>query len=102
MSIEMQKEAASLGAFLEYPFNATLPPSPEWGGGSSSMEAYVKALRAVGPEHCILSSDLGQPMNPVHTDGLIGFVQQLSKNGFTQAEIDRMAKQNPAKFLGLE
>lgn len=102
MSIEMQKEAASLGAFLEYPFNATLPPSPEWGGGSSSMEAYVKALRAVGPEHCILSSDLGQPMNPVHTDGLIGFVQQLLKNGFTQAEIDRMAKQNPAKFLGLE
>jgi hypothetical protein len=102
MSVEMQKEAGSLGAFLEYPFNATLPPSPEWGGGSSSMEAYANAIRAIGPEHCILSSDLGQPMNPVHTDGLLGFFQQLQKKGFTQAEVDMMAKRNPAKFLGLE
>lgn len=102
MSVEMQKEAASLGAFLEYPFNATLPPSPAWGGGSSSMEAYVKAIRDVGPEHCILSSDLGQPLNPVHTDGLIGFFEQLKAKGFSQAEIDAMAKRNPAKLLGLE
>ena len=102
MSIAMQKEAAELGALLEYPFNATLPPNPDWGGGSSSMEEYVKAIRAVGPEHCILSSDLGQPMNPVHTDGLIGFFGQLKANGFTQAEIDLMARRNPAKVLGLE
>jgi predicted metal-dependent phosphotriesterase family hydrolase len=66
------------------------------------MEAYANAIRAIGPEHCILSSDLGQPMNPVHTDGLLGFFQQLQKKGFTQAEVDMMAKRNPAKFLGLE
>jgi hypothetical protein len=102
MSVEMQKEAAGLGAFLEYPFNATLPPSPAWGGGSSSMEAYVKAIREIGPEHCILSSDLGQPLNPVHTDGLIGFFDQLKAKGFTQAEIDIMAKRNPARLLGLD
>ena len=102
MSVAMQKEAAGLGAFLEYTFNATLPPNPVWGGGSSSMEEYVKTIREVGPEHCILSSDLGQPMNPVHTDGLIAFFEQLKANGFTQAEIDTMAKRNPAKFLGLD
>jgi hypothetical protein len=66
------------------------------------MEAFVKAIRAIGPQHCILSSDLGQPLNPVHTDGLIGFLRQLGGNGFTQQEIDVMAKQNPLKFLGLE
>jgi hypothetical protein len=102
MTVEQQKEAAKLGAYLEYPFNATLPPSPAWGGGSSSLEAYVKAIREIGPEHCILSSDLGQPLNPVHTDGLIGFFQQLLAKGFTQQEIDGMAKRNPARFLGLE
>ncbi len=101
MSVEMQKEAAGLGAFLEYTFNGILPPNPVWGGGGSSIEAYVKTIRAVGPEHCILSSDLGQPMNPVHTDGLIAFFGQLKANGFTQAEIDLMAKRNPAMFLGL-
>jgi hypothetical protein len=102
MSIAMQKEAAALGAFMEYPFNATLPPNPVWGGGSSSMDDYAKAIREVGPEHCILSSDLGQPLNPVHTDGLIGFFEQLKAKGFTQTEIDVMARRNPARLLGLE
>jgi hypothetical protein len=102
MSVEMQKEAAEMGALLEYPFNAILPSNPVWGGGSSSLEEYVEAIRAVGPEHCVLSSDLGQPMNPVHTDGLIAFFEQLKGKGFTPAEIDGMAKRNPAKVLGLE
>ena len=91
MSVEMQKEAAEMGALLEYPFNAILPSNPVWGGGSSSLEEYVKAIRAVGPEHCVLSSDLGQPMNPVHTDGLIAFFEQLKGKGFTPAEMTGIA-----------
>ena len=95
MSIELQKKAASLGAFLEYPFNAVLP------GGGVVYEDLVEALRAVGPESAVLSSDLGQPMNPVHTDGLLNYFTRLKGSGFTQGEIDRMAKLNPARFLGL-
>jgi hypothetical protein len=34
---------------------------------------YAKAIRAIGIEHCILSSDMGQPGNPVHPDGLLGW-----------------------------
>jgi predicted metal-dependent phosphotriesterase family hydrolase len=41
-------------------------------------------------------------LNPVHTDGLIGFFEQLKAKGFTQPEIDGMAKRNPARLLGLE
>ena len=95
MSIELQKKAASMGAFLEYPFNAVLP------GGGVEFEDLVEALRAVGADRAILSSDLGQPMNPVHTDGLVNYFGRLEQSGFTQGEIDRMAKLNPARFLGL-
>ena len=95
MSIALQKKAASLGAFLEYPFNALLP------GGDVSYEILVETLRAVGTEKAILSSDLGQPMNPVHTDGLINYFERLENSGFTQKSIDRMSKINPATFLGL-
>ena len=96
MSTAQQKEAASLGAFLEYPFNATLP------GGGIEIRDLVKTLRAVGVEHAILSSDLGQVLNPIHTDGLLAYFEQLKEHGFSQAEIDRMAKRNPAIFLGIE
>jgi hypothetical protein len=41
-------------------------------------------------------------MNPVHTDGWIRYLQMFREAGFNQAEIDRMAKINPARFLGLE
>ncbi len=102
MSVEQQKQAAQLGAFLEYPFNPLLPPNPDWPGGTATIEEYAQAIRDIGPEHVILSSDLGQPLNPIHTDGLLAFFAKLREHGFTQAEIDRMAKQNPARFLGLE
>jgi predicted metal-dependent phosphotriesterase family hydrolase len=97
MSIEQQREAAKLGAFLEYPYNILL--ATEEGVG---IEPVAKAIRAVGPQYCVLSSDLGQVGNAVHTDGLLLFVQQLRERGFTVQETDQMTKQNPAKFLGLD
>jgi len=93
MSILQMQEAAKLGAYLEFVY---VKP------GSEEARAHVNAIRAVGPEHCILSSDLGQANNPLHPDGLLAFYQYLAQQGFTQAEIDRMAKVNPAKVLGLE
>ncbi|MBV9742421.1 MAG: hypothetical protein JO099_01545, partial [Acidobacteriia bacterium] len=62
----------------------------------------AKAIRAVGPRSCILSSDLGQPGNPLHPDGLAAFFEALRQQGFSQAEIDIMSKTNPARVLGLE
>ena len=101
MSVEQQKRAAAMGALLEYPFQATLPPHADWPGGSVPMEEFLAAIRAVGPEHVAISSDLGQPLNPVHTDGLLAFVAKLGQAGFTQAEINRLLRENPARFLGL-
>lgn len=102
MSIEQQKEAARMGALLEYPYQSTLEPHPDWPGGFVPMPEYLKAIREVGPENVVVTSDLGQPLNPVHTDGLLAFRGELEKAGFTAAEIDRMMKTNPARFLGLE
>jgi len=56
----------------------------------------------VGPASCILSSDLGQPGNPLHPDGLAAFFDALRKQGFSQPEIDLMSKTNPARALGLQ
>ena len=63
---------------------------------------YARAIRAVGPEYCILSSDLGQAGNPLHTDGLVAFFAALRSQGLSESEIDQMSKINPAKLLGLK
>ena len=34
-------------------------------------------------------------------DGLAVFIEMLRKNGFTDGELDRMTRKNPATLLGL-
>jgi hypothetical protein len=59
------------------------------------------AIRAIGPEHCIVSSDLAQPGYPQSPDGFVAYIKALQEQGFTLSEIDQMAKKNPATLLGL-
>src|SRR5437899_2470713 len=96
MNIEQMKQAAALGAYLELDYGALIGPNKEF-----DFPAYFAAIRAVGPEHCILSSDLGQAGNPLHPDGLLAFFQGLREQRFSVQEIERMVKKNPAVLLGL-
>lgn len=96
MNVDEMKQAAALGAYLEFTYSATLSAEEH-----VSMVDYTRAIRAVGPEHCILSSDLGQAGNLLHPDGWLKFFQALRAQGFSQPEIDQMAKTNPARLLGL-
>ena len=69
--------------------------------GRPEGQRYAAAIRQVGPEYCILSSDLGQAGNPLHPDGLEAFFAALRGQGFSGQEIERMSKVNPARLLGL-
>jgi len=100
MTIPQMQQAARDGAYIEFVYGATIPPN----NGSPAvvtMSDYAKAIRAVGQQFCILSSDLGQPGRPLHPDGLAQFFQALRKEGISQADIDLMSKTNPAQALGL-
>jgi hypothetical protein len=96
MSIPQMQRAASLGAYLEFVYNGLIGTSKEF-----DFADYAKAIRAVGVEHCILSSDMGQPGNPLHPDGLQLFFDGLRQQGFSQSDIDQMSKVNPAQLLSL-
>ncbi len=95
MSIETQQEAARLGALLEYPISLMEPI------GETSLEEFTAQIRAVGPRNVILSTDLGQAGNPVHTDGLLNAVVRLLGAGISQPEMDLMIRENPARLLNL-
>ena len=96
MTVAQMKEAASLGAFIE--FVGGTPVSPD---APARFDRFAAAIRAIGPEHCILSSDLGQATNPKPAPGFGAFLVEMRRRGFTDADIDRMSKQNPATLLGL-
>ncbi len=95
MSVAQQREAAAMGAWLEYPVALAIAPA------QMTQEAFAERIRAVGPEHVILSTDLGQVMRPTPADGFAGYIGQLREAGFSEAELDAMTKTNPARFLGL-
>ncbi|HXB75717.1 MAG TPA: DUF6282 family protein [Candidatus Acidoferrales bacterium] len=97
MNIAQMKQAAQLGAYVEFVYNALIGPNK-----SFQMSDYAKAIREVGAKSCILSSDLGQAANPLHPDGLVAFFAGLEKAGVSRADIELMSKTNPARALGLE
>jgi hypothetical protein len=97
MTIAQMQEAATTGAYLEFVFNGVIGKSKQF-----DFADYAKAIRAIGAEHCILSSDMGQVGNPLHPDGLVMLFDGLKKQGITQGQIDQMSKVNPARLLGLK
>lgn len=95
MSIDTQREAASLGALLEYVLGEAV-------GAQEEFEHWAEAIRDVGPENVVISSDLGQRGRPLPPDGYRMVLPRLREFGFTQSEIDVMTKVNPARAIGLE
>jgi hypothetical protein len=92
----IQRELLELGALLEFPFGMIAPL------GATSLDELVARIRGAGAEHVVLSTDLGQPANPVPAVGFAGGVQRLLEAGITPREIDLMIRRNPARLLNLE
>src|SRR5688572_5025971 len=96
MTVAQMQEAAKLGAFIEFVGGTLVPPDAK-----ARMDRFADAIRKVGPEFCILSSDLGQMGNPLPPDGFGDFLVAMRGRGFSEPDVNRMSRQNPARLLGL-
>ena len=96
MDVGGMRAAVTEGAFIEF-----VGGSLTEAGAGARLDRYVAAIREIGPEFCIVSSDLGQKNNPLPTVGFASFVRELQKRGLLPRDTDRMTKDNPAKLLGL-
>jgi len=97
MTVDQMKEAAAQGAFIEFVGGSTAMPD-----ASDRWTRMADAIRKVGPDYCILSTDLGQQGSALPPDGFGTFMAAMRARGITDAELSRMAKQNPASLLGLK
>jgi Family of unknown function (DUF6282) len=89
LSADEQLELAEMGAFIEHCFTTMHTGKAPW-------ETVMASIRRVGVERCLLSTDLGQTINPPVAEGFAMFAQRLLDDGFTVQEIRRMAVTNPA------
>ena len=96
MTVPQMQEAASLGAFVEF-----VGGNIEDADGKARMDRFAEAIKKIGPQFCILSSDLGQKGNPLPVDGFAAFLAAMKAHGLTDQDLDRMARRNPAALLGL-
>jgi len=92
-SAEEQVELAELGAVIEHCFTTMHTGKAPW-------EAVMESIRKVGAARCIMSTDLGQPINPPVAEGFAMFAQKLLENRFSSEEVRRMAVVNPAGWVG--
>jgi hypothetical protein len=97
MSFEQMSQAAAMGAYIEFVYNGIIGPHKEF-----ELSDYAAAIQALGPARCVLASDLGQAVNPPHTEGLARFFAGLQAEGISQRAIDCMCKRNPACLLSLD
>jgi hypothetical protein len=87
-----QVELADLGALIEHCFTTMYTNKAPW-------DTYFDSVRKVGPERVVLSTDLGQTINPPVSEGFAMFAQKMLDAGFRAADVRRMCVTNPSALL---
>ena len=92
ISKEEQKELARMGAYMEHCFTTPQTNKTTW-------EAVYEQIRFVGADHCVLSTDLGQPQGVYPDEGLRLFAANLLDHGFSAGEIKKMMVEIPTALV---
>ena len=95
LSVEDQTALARRGALLERCM--TTPHT-----GKIAWEEWIAHIRETGPEHSVLSTDLGQVFNPPVEDGMGIMVDRLLAAGFNDEEVQVMAVANTRRVAGAD
>jgi hypothetical protein len=104
MTEEQMKKAAALGARLELcACGPLMGPDAhlEWMRHWRRVPIAETAarIRAVGAQHFVLGTDLGQTGNPTPPDGLQMFVTGLMAEGITRDQIQTLGREVPGALL---
>lgn len=106
LSMEQAKEVASMGGVIEVCYlqfmtgpDAQYAWMKHWNQVATAQ--VVAAVKALGADSIVLSTDLGQQGMMTPPDGIENAIAALKGAGISQGDIDKMMKHNPARLLGL-
>ena len=89
---EEQKELADLGAIIEHCFTTTYTNKAPW-------DVAFANIRKTGVSRTVISTDLGQTINPPVAEGFAMFAQRLLDAGFSVDEVRTMAVTIPTRLV---
>ena len=92
LSGEEQEALADMGAFIEHCFTTTYTAKAAW-------EETFANIRRTGVARAVISTDLGQTINPPVAEGFGMFAQKLLDAGFSVDDVRMMAVTNPARLV---
>jgi microsomal dipeptidase-like Zn-dependent dipeptidase len=106
ITMAQAKQLAEMGAVIEVCFlqflagpNAPLAFLTHW--TQINAKHVAQAVKEIGANSLIVSSDLGQSGNMTHPDGLEAAIAAMKREGISEADIDLMMRKNPARLLGV-
>jgi sugar phosphate isomerase/epimerase len=94
LDLALQRELADQGAVIEHSFGHTFPQF-----GNVPLAAMLEAIRAVGPERCLVSTDLGRADCPSPWEGMRQAIAALGEAGVTEREVCVLVQDNPRRLL---
>jgi len=92
-TIEEQKRLADYGAYMEHCYTTYATKKVDYA-------VTLEMIRAMGPEHVVVATDLGQPTNIFPDEGMLSFATSLYNDGFTTEQVRQMTVYNARKLLG--
>jgi hypothetical protein len=95
LNVEQLRQVAAAGVYLNWTYDEL---SPLLGVDPQDM---VAAIQAVGPEHCLLSSDAGDPILPNSVECMRLLLATMRAYGLPAEAVQQMAMTNPSHLLGL-
>ena len=87
-----QKELADLGAIIEHCFTTTYTNKAPW-------DLAFANIRKAGVQRAVISTDLGQTINPPVAEGFAMFAQRLLDAGFSTDDVRTMAVTIPTRLV---
>ena len=92
LTADEQRALADMGAIIEHCFTTTYT-------GKATWESVFANIRATGVSRTLISTDLGQTINPPVAEGFAMFAQRLLDAGFSADDVRTMAVAIPARLV---
>jgi hypothetical protein len=90
--LDTQKELVKYGAYLEHCTNGV-------SSGKIPYELMLNQIQTMGPEHCIICTDLGQPKNKYPDEGILDLCNMFLESGMPESDVRKMIVDNPKTLL---
>lgn len=97
-SVDQMQTITDLGATLEFHYICTT----EMMGNAATIDDYVTAVDAVGPENAVMATDGGATANPPAMEQFKRFIRGMLDAGVSEDDVETMIQENPRRMFDLD